>query len=78
MTQVLWDVTAIDYKKAYSFTLAPLVVKDLVILGRSGGEYGTRGFIDAYDTKTGERRWRFYTIPGPGEPGHETWDGNSW
>jgi alcohol dehydrogenase (cytochrome c) len=75
---VVWDVAAIDYKRAYSFTLAPLAVKNMVIVGVSGGEYGTRGFIDAYDAQTGERNWRFYTIPGPGEPGHETWEGDSW
>jgi alcohol dehydrogenase (cytochrome c) len=75
---VVWDVAAVDYTKGYSFTLAPLVLKNLVILGVSGGEYGIRGFIDAYDADTGARKWRFYTVPGVGEPGHETWEGNSW
>jgi alcohol dehydrogenase (cytochrome c) len=75
---VIWDVTAFDYRKGYSITLAPLVIKNLVIVGVSGGEYGIRGFIDAYDAATGERKWRFYTVPGPGEPGHETWEGDSW
>ena len=75
---VIWDVASVDYKLGYSFTLAPLVVKNLVVLGVSGGEYGVRGFIDAYDADTGERKWRFYTVPGPGEPGHETWEGDSW
>lgn len=75
---VRWDVASVDYKKGYSYTVAPLVVKNLVIIGVSGGEYGIRGFIDAYDADTGERKWRFYTIPGPGEPGHETWEGDSW
>jgi len=75
---VIWDVTAVDYKLGYSFTLAPLAVKNLVILGISGGEYGIRGFIDAYDADTGQRKWRFYTVPGPGEPGHETWEKDSW
>ena len=65
-------------KQGYSFTLAPLAVKNLVILGISGGEYGIRGFIDAYDVDTGQRKWRFYTVPGPGEPGHDTWEGDSW
>ena len=55
------------------FTLAPLVIKNLVLIGVSGGEYGIRGFIDAYDAATGTRKWRFYTIPAPGEPGSETW-----
>ncbi len=75
---VVWDVTAVDYRGGYSITLAPLVIKNLVIIGVSGGEYGIRGFIDAYDAATGERKWRFYTVPGPGEPGHETWEGDSW
>ena len=57
----------------YSATVAPLVVKDKVIVGIAGGEYGIRGFIDAYDAQTGKRAWRFYTIPGPGEPGSSTW-----
>src|SRR5260370_6138340 len=75
---VVWDVTAVDYTKGNSFTLAPLVIKDLVLMGISGGEYGIRGFIDAYDANTGERKWRFYTVPAPGEPGNETWEGASW
>lgn len=75
---VVWDAVAADYTKGYSFTLAPLVIKNLVLMGVSGGEYGIRGFIDGYDANTGERKWRFYTIPGPGEPGNETWEGESW
>jgi alcohol dehydrogenase (cytochrome c) len=75
---VLWDTTSIDYKLGYSYTVAPLAVKDLVIIGVSGGEYGIRGFIDAYEAATGKRRWRFYTVPGPGEPGHDSWEGESW
>jgi alcohol dehydrogenase (cytochrome c) len=75
---VVWDVNAFDYTKGYSITLAPLAVKNLVIVGVSGGEYGIRGFIDAYDANTGERKWRFYTVPGPGEAGHESWEGESW
>ena len=59
-------------------TLAPLIVKDKVIVGTAGGEYGIRGFIAAYDVKTGKSDWRFYTIPGQGEPGNNTWAGDSW
>jgi alcohol dehydrogenase (cytochrome c) len=70
---VLWDVPVADPKTGYSITGAPLIVKDMVITGIAGGEYGIRGFLDAYDVRTGERRWRFNTIPGPGEKGHETW-----
>ena len=58
----------------YSITHAPLVVKDKVIVGVGGGEYGIRGFIAAYDAATGTEAWRFYTIPAPGEPGSETWE----
>src|ERR1700729_1678402 len=75
---VIWDIVAADYRTGYSFTVAPLAVKNLVVIGISGGEYGVRGFIDAYDAATGARRWRFYPVPGPGEPGHETWEGDSW
>lgn len=74
----LWKTQVIDHKKGYSITGAPLVVKDLVITGIAGGEFGIRGFLDAYDAATGQLRWRRYTIPGPNEPGHETWEGDSW
>jgi alcohol dehydrogenase (cytochrome c) len=75
---VAWDVTMEDYRKGYASTIAPLVVNDKVIVGVAGGEFGIRGFIDAYDANTGDRAWRFYTIPGPGEPGNDTWAGDSW
>ncbi|HYM05681.1 MAG TPA: PQQ-dependent dehydrogenase, methanol/ethanol family [Terriglobales bacterium] len=76
--RVRWDVEVADYKTANSITLAPLVVKGKVIIGIAGAEYGIRGFLDAYDAKTGKRAWRFWTVPGPGEPGNETWSGDSW
>lgn len=76
--RLLWETELIDYSLGYSGTLAPLVVKDMVMVGTAGGEYGIRGFIDAFDVETGERRWRFYTIPGPGEFGNDTWSGDSW
>src|SRR5262249_51163771 len=66
------------YHGGYALTLAPLVVKDKVIVGTAGGEYGIRGFLDAYEAESGKRAWRFYTIPGPSEPGNETWENNSW
>jgi len=75
---VVWDVKVADYEKGYAITSAPLSVKDMIISGIAGGEYGIRGFLDAYDAETGERRWRFYTVPGPGEPGHDSWAGDSW
>ena len=65
----LWNVAVADVKLAYSITMAPLVVKDKVIVGVGGGEFGIRGFIAAYDAQTGKEAWRFNTIPGPGEPG---------
>jgi len=71
--KVDWDVVLADYTVGYAATLAPLVVKDKVIVGISGGEYPTRGFIDAYEPQSGKRVWRFYTVPAPGEPGSDTW-----
>lgn len=75
---VAWDATFEDYKIGYSSTIAPIVVNNKVIAGVAGGEYGIRGFIDAYDAESGTRAWRFYTIPGEGERGVETWKGDSW
>ena len=74
----IWNVQIADPKEKYSFTHAPLVIKDKVIEGTAGGEFGIRGFIVALDVNTGKEAWRFYTVPGPGEPGHETWAGDSW
>ncbi len=70
---ILWDVVLADYKIGHAATVAPLVVKNKVIVGISGGEYPTRGFLDAYDPATGLRLWRFYTVPAPGEPASATW-----
>lgn len=75
---VVWNVKMDEYTIGYSSTAAPLVIKDNVIIGIAGGEYGVRSFIDAYDIKTGERKWRRYTIPTAGEKGVETWEGDSW
>jgi alcohol dehydrogenase (cytochrome c) len=76
--RLLWTKEIIDPSQGYTATAAPLVVKDKVIVGISGGEAGVRGFVDAYYAVSGERAWRFYTIPAPGEPGSETWTGDSW
>jgi alcohol dehydrogenase (cytochrome c) len=70
---VIWTATLEDYKKGYSATAAPIVAKNLVVTGMAGAEFGTRGFIDAYEINSGTRVWRFYTVAGAGEPGAETW-----
>jgi alcohol dehydrogenase (cytochrome c) len=70
---VLFDIALDDYKKGYASTIAPLVVKNTVIVGVAGGEFGAPGFIAAYDVETGGRVWRHSTVPAPGEPGSETW-----
>lgn len=73
-----WEVALGDPAAGHSITSAPLVIGNLVIIGVAGGEFGIRGFVDAYDTRSGQRRWRFYTIPGPGERNNDTWQGSSW
>ena len=75
--QLLWDAEMADYREHYGATSAPLVVNDLVIAGVSGGDEGNRGFLDAYRASTGERVWRFWTVPARGEPGAETWIGKA-
>jgi alcohol dehydrogenase (cytochrome c) len=74
----LWETQVADSMLGYSLTSAPLVVKDKVIVGVSGGEFGAPGFLDAYDAASGKRVWRWNSIPGPGEFGNETWAGDSW
>jgi alcohol dehydrogenase (cytochrome c) len=73
-----WDTVVADYRSGHAITVAPLAFDDKVVVGIAGGEYGIRGFLDAYDAMTGRRLWRFWTVPGPGEPGNETWQGDSW
>jgi PQQ-dependent dehydrogenase (methanol/ethanol family) len=73
--QVVWEAVMPDEPQHYGSTVAPLIVKDLVIVGVSGGDWGLRGFISAYKASTGERVWRFWTVPAKGEPGSETWKG---
>ena len=70
--------TVADYKKGHAITSPPTVYKNLVVTGIAGGEYGIRGFVQAFDQNTGKSVWKTYTIPGPGEPGNETWKGDSW
>ncbi len=74
----VWDVCIGDYTDGYYSTLSLLAAEGVVVTGVSGGEYGIRGYMVALDTETGEEVWKTYTIPGPGEPGHETWTGESW
>ncbi len=74
---LLWDVTYADKTKHYGATSAPLVVNDEVIVGTSGGDSGVRGFLEAHDAMTGTLKWRFWTIPGPGEFGSASWPGDS-
>ena len=75
---LLWDREVADYRAGYSKTAAPLVIKDQVVTGIAGGEFGIRGFIDSYNAETGEREWRADTIPGPDHPDNRTWAGDSW
>ena len=74
----LWNTVVGNPKAGYALTHALLIVKDKVIVGVAGGEYGIRGYIAAYDARTGKEAWKFYTVPGPGEPGNNTWAGDTW
>jgi alcohol dehydrogenase (cytochrome c) len=73
-----WETTVVDFRKGYALTHAPLIIKDKVLVGTAGGELGIRGFLAAYDSQTGKEIWKFKTIPEPGEPGNQTWGGDSW
>jgi alcohol dehydrogenase (cytochrome c) len=75
---LLWDVPYAEGNKNYGATSAPLVVKDKVLVGTSGGDDGVRGFIDAFDADTGKLAWKLWTIPAPGEPGSESWPGEMY
>jgi alcohol dehydrogenase (cytochrome c) len=74
----MWNVQVMDYKTGHAITSPPLVYKNLVVTGIAGGEYGIRGFVEAFDQKTGKSVWKTYTIPGAGEAGNDTWKGDSW
>ena len=74
----LWEKNVNDTMAGYTITGAPLALHDKLIVGISGGEMGVRGYLDAYDPATGKQLWRFYTTPGPGEPGNDSWAGDSW
>jgi PQQ-dependent dehydrogenase (methanol/ethanol family) len=76
--KLVWEVTMPEELQKYGGTVAPLIVKDMVIAGVAGGDWGIRGFLAAYKASTGERVWRHWTVPMPGEPGFETWKGNAY
>ncbi len=76
--KVMWQTKVAEPADGYSLTGAPLIANQLVVVGVAGGEYGIRGYLAAYDAATGREQWKFYTIPGPGEPGHETWKSDAW
>jgi alcohol dehydrogenase (cytochrome c) len=76
--ELIWEVAVEDYYNGYYMTMAPLIADGKVMVGVSGGELGIRGFIAAYDVMTGEEAWKTYTIPAPGEPGSESWPGDTW
>ena len=76
--KLAWETEIDPWQENWTETAAPLFVNNRVIIGASGGEFQKRGHVDAYDANTGKRLWRFYTIPGPGETGHDSWYGDSW
>ena len=76
--EVVWDTSVADNSAGYYMTLAPLAARGKIMVGVSGGERGIRGFVAALDAETGEEVWRTYTVPGPGEPGNDTWPADAW
>lgn len=76
--EVEWEQEVEDYTSGYYMTLAPLAAQGKIMVGVSGGEFGIRGFVAAFDADTGKPAWKTYTIPGPGEPGNESWPGDTW
>jgi alcohol dehydrogenase (cytochrome c) len=76
--QKRWQAKVADYHEGYSMTGAPLALRDRLVVGVAGGDFGVRGFIAAFRASDGQRLWTFHAVPEPGEPGHDTWGGNSW
>ena len=76
--EVIWEAEVEDYNAGYYMTMAPLVADGKVMVGVSGGELGIRGFVAAFDAMSGEPVWKTFTIPAPGEPGSESWPGDTW
>ena len=73
----LWRTKLMDWQDGYSVTGAPIVANGVLITGMAGGEYGTRGFLAGFEPNTGKEIWRHYNVPAPGEPGSETWPGDT-
>ena len=76
--KVVWNKAVENYNSGYYMTIAPLAARGKIMVGVSGGERGIRGFVVALDANTGEQVWKTYTVPAPGEPGNDTWPGDSW
>ncbi len=74
----VWDVEVADWHEGYTMTGAPLAIDDRIVIGVAGGDFGVRGFLAAYSASDGAQQWKFYTVPGPGQPGHETWPSEAW
>ncbi len=76
--RMIWETPVAENRDGYAMTGAPLALKDKVVVGISGSDHGARGFIAAFEASDGRLLWKFHTVPGPGEPGHDTWSGDSW
>ena len=74
----VWDTQVANWHEGFTITAAPMAIDDRIVIGIAGGDFGTRGFLAAYSAADGRQQWKFYTIPGPGEPGNDTWGGDSW
>ncbi|HTL01253.1 MAG TPA: PQQ-binding-like beta-propeller repeat protein, partial [Vicinamibacterales bacterium] len=74
----MWETQVSDPLEGTSITSPPLIVKDKVLVGITGGEFASRGFVQAFDAASGKPLWKFYAVPGPGEFGNDTWKGDSW
>jgi alcohol dehydrogenase (cytochrome c) len=74
----IWDAKVADWRQGYTMTGSPLAIEDRIVVGIAGGDFGIRGFLAAYAASDGAQKWKFYTVPGPGQPGHETWANDSW
>jgi len=76
--RMVWDVEVADWHEGFTITAAPMAIDDRIVIGIAGGDFGVRGFLAAFSAVDGKQQWKFYTVPGPGEPGNETWTGDTW